>query len=412
MGVQVSAPAYALAQVSVNGAAPVRPAVGPVVVYTDTIQLSGVSSVGWTSQRWEITDYPPGWACPAGWHTDEEGVYYSIDVTPPLFTMPDVAVMWGKWMVRLRVNEGVVNNSADQRYIDEGLMLEIVSPKGLHDLGAFESKQCDPRAGWAGHHKLNLRTIEEGMGGGTFSGNATSLQNVPVSASAPASGSVLFSANGTAWSPVVLTADMILPGFTISLFAPTVSALELGQPAATPAFTAAYTTTPDSSANSVVLTDDQGTSARDVSSSATSFTSLATITKTTQVNATFTLTAKKGAVTRTSTTAISWLPRVFWGVGGSTINAAGIAALANSALSGTRARNYQLTASAGQYCWYCFPASWGVPYVTIGGFAGGVNAPVTVAVTNAYGVLVSYYAIRTVNDNLGQGTTPQTFVWS
>jgi len=224
---------------------------------------------------------------------------------------------------------------------------------------------------------------------------------------------VLISDDGETWTQRQLTMDDILPGFAVSSFARASGGLtvQIGTAIATPAFTAAYTSTPDDEAGSVVLTDSDGHSG-DVTTTPTTFASAYSFTKTANnAYVIFTLTAKKGDVTATRTLTISWLPYVFWGVAGATVNASQILALTSSALASSRARTYQLAAGTGEYCWYCYPASYGQANVTIGGFEGGVEAPQTVSVTQN-GVAQNYYAIRSVNPNLGEGTSPLTFVWS
>jgi hypothetical protein len=150
-------PPYAEVQISLNG---LTPATGAVTANPgDNVQLSGVSIVGWTAQRWEIYDYPPDWTAPTGWDTDSDGTIYSTDVTPDDFDLPALDVAWGKWMFRLRINGAVTGSDSSDRYTDDSACLETLSVNGLHDLGAKEDDQWDPLRGWAGHQKTNLRTF-------------------------------------------------------------------------------------------------------------------------------------------------------------------------------------------------------------------------------------------------------------
>lgn len=155
-------PAYALVKISVNGGA--LQTGGIVVAYSDVIQLSGESTVGWTQQRWEIVYYPTGFATPAGWTLDVvTGVIYSVAVVPPPFTMP-VSTTWGKWMFRLRVNDAITNASALQRFTDAASAVQILAGTGLKDYASTETTQF--RLDNIRDQQDNLRIIDAGLGGG------------------------------------------------------------------------------------------------------------------------------------------------------------------------------------------------------------------------------------------------------
>lgn len=126
--------------VSVNGGA--NQDLGIEVPSAATIQLVPGSISGWLRARWEIYDYPPGWTAPVGWLTNPAtGTIYSGDITPPAFTLPANAVLWGKWMLRCLVNEQIDD---DQNILDEGRLLDdttalsMLSPNGLSSVGARE----------------------------------------------------------------------------------------------------------------------------------------------------------------------------------------------------------------------------------------------------------------------------------
>ena len=94
------APPFAQARVSLNGGAS---AVGGITAAGgDVVQLSATSTVAWRTQKWEIYEYPAGFALPSGWSADANGSYYSYAVTPAPFTLPAISSLWGKWMLRLR----------------------------------------------------------------------------------------------------------------------------------------------------------------------------------------------------------------------------------------------------------------------------------------------------------------------
>jgi len=153
-------PPYAKVQISVNGATPVVG--GTTVSSGDSIQFSGVSTVGWNQQRWELFSYPEGWSVPSGWTLDSDGVIFSSAVRPAAFALPSTGpTAWGKWLIRLRVNGGVSNRSASDRYVDESAGVRVFSPViGLDETAAGESNQFDAVQSWVGAHKRNLRQID------------------------------------------------------------------------------------------------------------------------------------------------------------------------------------------------------------------------------------------------------------
>lgn len=253
---------------------------------------------------------------------------------------------------------------------------------------------------------------------------AYTLANAPGLPAPQGIGYVFISDDGVTWTQRRLTMDDILPGFDISSFAFAIGVsaeVEVGTSVVHPAFAAAYTSDPDTAAGSVVLTDDQGGSgggSRDVTSTPLSFASTATFARTANnARVVFTLAARKtagtGTITQFRTLTMSWLPYVYWGVAGATINAAGILALSSKTLASSYAiPPFEWMASTGQYGWLAYPAAFGMyNQITIGGFNGGVEDPVVVSVTHN-GVTQNYYAIRSVNDNLGEGTDPLVVVVS
>ncbi len=144
--------------VSVNGAGTTSGLVA--AAFTDTLQFSIESSTGIAAFRYEIAEYPAGFATPSGWTLDSDsGAIYSTSATPSLVTLP-ASPLWGKWVMRLR--------GYDQynRVIgtDETTIVEIVSPGlGLHDFPAFETSQAGGFRGWTAHQKANLRLLNTAM---------------------------------------------------------------------------------------------------------------------------------------------------------------------------------------------------------------------------------------------------------
>ena len=130
------------------------------------------STVGWLRQRWEIPDYPEGWATPAGWSLAVDGTIFSEDVNPTDITLPAATTLWGKWMLRLRVNEQLdTDQEAIDDLIDETTALSMLSPTGLRDGGARETDQfCTPTTlikQWARDYQRNLRALDAGRVSGT-----------------------------------------------------------------------------------------------------------------------------------------------------------------------------------------------------------------------------------------------------
>lgn len=155
-------PPFALLRASVNGGSATSG--GLTVPASATVQLSANPSgtSGAFAYRYEIYGYPVGFSVPAGWSTDSNGVYfYSASSTPPVFTLPAITT-WGKWMLRLIVNNGISSNPATlppSQLVDEMTALDMLSGHGLHDIGVNESTQWSPN-GWVTHQQANLRIIQ------------------------------------------------------------------------------------------------------------------------------------------------------------------------------------------------------------------------------------------------------------
>ena len=62
---------------------------------------------------------------------------------------------------------------------------------------------------------------------------------------------------------------------------------------------------------------------------------------------------------------------------------------------------FNLTAGAGQYMFYCFPATYGTPTFNVGGFDGGFELAATIDFTNASGNTTSFVIWKSENANLG-----------
>jgi hypothetical protein len=147
---------------SINGGS--ATAGGLTVAASATVQLSAdpAGTSGVTQYLYQIYGYPSGFTQPSGWSTDSSGVYfYGSGATPPLFTLPSISG-WGKWMLRLTVNNGISPNPQVipiSQLIDEMTALDMLSSHGLHDLGYNESTQWSQH-GWVTHHQANLRVLD------------------------------------------------------------------------------------------------------------------------------------------------------------------------------------------------------------------------------------------------------------
>lgn len=161
----MSQPPYAKILVAVNAGAPASG--GITVPSAATIALTGENTSFWGSQLWEIYDFPPGFVAPAGWSTSSSGVIFYTGVTPPSFTLAAAATGWGKYMLRLTVNQGVKNNVLDKTMVDEASALSMLSPNGQHGLGFNETTQFGgARAQAAAELSATLRAIEPLLVGG------------------------------------------------------------------------------------------------------------------------------------------------------------------------------------------------------------------------------------------------------
>lgn len=121
---------------------------------------------------------------------------------------------------------------------------------------------------------------------------------------------------------------------------------------------------------------------------------------------TFTLHAASGAESDTEVQSVAFYNRRHWGVSAETTfdDSADIAALADDELSNSKGKTFTVTAGAGEYIWYCYPARLGTSTFWVGGFEGGFGAPNTVSRTNASGFIEDYYCYRSTNANLGETT--------
>jgi hypothetical protein len=128
----------------------------------NVIQLSGQNTAQWTQALWELADFPAGFPAPAGWSTDGNGVYYSTATTPPPFTVSQAYDRFGKYAVRLTVNNGLKAGVSDSEMVDESFMVLVKSPAGLESVSEFEEAQFG--TSWAEALKRDAVTTEKAIG--------------------------------------------------------------------------------------------------------------------------------------------------------------------------------------------------------------------------------------------------------
>lgn len=139
--------------VSIDGGAPILGPVqgGVVVVGNNVVQLGHQNTSGAKKYRFEIYDYPPGFTTPAGWTQDSgQRVMYYMGPTPPSFTIPAASTVWGNWILRLIIDDGVrpsqifqgETEQADD-LIDDSLGLRRAHASGFLDVAFGEKNQID-----------------------------------------------------------------------------------------------------------------------------------------------------------------------------------------------------------------------------------------------------------------------------
>lgn len=177
---------YALVRASIAGGA--NQTGGITATGGQTCQLSAdpAGLNGATQKLWELLDYPPGFALPAGWSADAQTppIYFYVGDTPPVFTFDANSARWGKYTPRLTLNGGgpgqngketAAQLEAIRALTDTSCAIKVLSPNGQHDIAFGESTQFGGRLGWIGDIKKTLRVIEVllgGGGGGTLSHSA------------------------------------------------------------------------------------------------------------------------------------------------------------------------------------------------------------------------------------------------
>lgn len=126
----------------------------------------------------------------------------------------------------------------------------------------------------------------------------------------------------------------------------------------------------------------------------------------------FTLNATNGTISPTSTITHTFDNDRYWGLtslSGSVYTSTDITSgLGNNELSNVIPKTFTVTAGAGQYIVYAYPARLGTATFTVGGFSGGFLPAVSVSVTNGSSYVENFSVYRSVNSNLGNTTVVVT----
>ncbi len=210
------------------------------------------------------------------------------------------------------------------------------------------------------------------------------------------------------WEIRQLTQDDILPGFTIDAFSVTGGVVEVGATVTNPTIAAAYSSLPDSA--QVTNTDAPIGSPLVLVTPFTAGTVAGAFTHGAPATVGFTLTAVKGAVTKTAGASITWAFRTFAGLGtagATSATAAGTTAVLNAG-AGTLpsaglfgsivGQTFPLT-PASDNC-YILTQHTATPHTWKDlntGFPFAMNAPITFAFDNDEGVTSSYDLYQSTN---------------
>jgi hypothetical protein len=237
--------------------------------------------------------------------------------------------------------------------------------------------------------------VVAGPGPGSVEGTVEGFQTRPVSPAAPPNDSSVYVWNGTEWVARQLTADDIAAGFSISSFSGG-STIETGGTVTNPAFTASYSSEPESAS---ITNTDGIDSPLTLTAPFTSGTVTGTFSHSTPVNVVFTLSAD-GPPTKTATQTIAFEDRGFGGVGG--IGATSATASGNTAVlnggAGTLSDSFLAASFVGTSFGPFSPVSQPI-YILLpagahtfqdqDGFGFPMTAVATFSFTNQFGAVIS-----------------------
>lgn len=177
---------YAAAMVSVDGDTAVTGS--RTVAGGNVIQLSGQSTAQWTAQRWELYDFPAGFATPTGWTLGPDGVISSTAVTPDPITVDRPRDRFGKYAFRLTVNDGLKNGVSNPEMVDESLMVLVPSYGGVESVSEMETNQFG--TSWAEALKRDIAKVDASINHArssvlTTNATPTILKTLPIPGPTP-----------------------------------------------------------------------------------------------------------------------------------------------------------------------------------------------------------------------------------
>lgn len=160
---------YAKLKVSLNGGALQTGAI--TGTFGQSVQLSSEDTAHPQTFRYEIYEYPNGFPCPAGWSIDPDDgftYYYAAGPTPPAWSLPSDTSLWGKFFLRLKINNGDpgVSGLDKSQFDDTSTAIQVFDASGVPDVGYGEAYQFDTHRGATGAIKAALRLLAIGLGGG------------------------------------------------------------------------------------------------------------------------------------------------------------------------------------------------------------------------------------------------------
>lgn len=121
-------------------------------------------------------------------------------------------------------------------------------------------------------------------------------------------------------------------------------------------------------------------------------------------NKTFTLIAKDDRKQQNRTISFKFSLGRYWGVSSSSSASGEEIASFTKELSSTPTKTFTVSASDGQYIYYCYPTSWGESTFFVGGFEGGFTLIGNAQVMNTQGYITEYRVYRSTNHSLGSTT--------
>jgi hypothetical protein len=153
---------YARLRAAIGGGAPISGGITAPPSTSCQLSADPAGLAGAFAFRYELLDYPVGWAVPDGWTADSDGVIFNTDPTPPVFVLPP-ASLFGKFMPRLTLNYGISPNPLvlpPENLVDTTTAIQVVGASGVKDLGFDEEGQFSATQLWVADHKSNLRILD------------------------------------------------------------------------------------------------------------------------------------------------------------------------------------------------------------------------------------------------------------